>query len=59
MNTHKEARIVASVRDQVLDVQLGLLSPEEWMRRYDVAVEAGVVFPAILADVRRNLGASS
>lgn len=31
------AKIVASLRDQLLDVKLGTITPAEWIRNYDSA----------------------
>lgn len=46
MNTKEQAKIAASVRDQMLDVNLGLMTVEEWVRVYDEAEAQGVEHPA-------------
>lgn len=42
MNTKQQQSIAASIRDQLLDVSLGLLTPAEWCKRFDEAEAAGV-----------------
>jgi len=42
MNTKKQAKIAASIHDQMLDVRLGFITTDEWVKRFDEAEAAGV-----------------
>lgn len=56
MNVRKQQRIAASLRDQMLDVSLGITLPAVWVERYDEAVEQGVtVFPETVVYFRNQL----
>jgi hypothetical protein len=51
--------IAASVRDQMLDVNLGLLSATEWAKRYDEAEALGAPLPMPCRMRRANLRGTS
>jgi hypothetical protein len=55
----KAASIVASLRDQALDVRIGILAPTEWAKRYDDAVALGVTFPSNLVALRIAFGGTA
>lgn len=54
MTATKNQKIAASLRDQVLDVRIGVLTKAEWDRRCDEAVAQGVTLPATLQAFRES-----
>jgi hypothetical protein len=41
-NSKRQQRIAASLRDQILDMRLGIIAPAEWARLVDDAESQGV-----------------